>query len=241
MKSIIIIISIFTLSNASFLRELADATFQKADLSADCITFASGFKVTLTAASGTTVPTGITAKFTKGTDTFSSTDCAQDGQKDLVMDCGSFTIATTLSKGNYTLTLAHATDKNTITATPAPLCYTSECQPALAATQAKTASIAYEGDTAGNFTISFAAAFTTKPTINAGTVALTCTEATDKKSVVCTSTKTALEGGTKETPKTYTLTIGECSLPTGIVLSVTGAASFYKFSGLLLALLVLLF
>ena len=129
-------------------------------------------------ASGTTVHTGITAKFTKGTDTFSSTDCAQDGQKDLVMDCGSFTIATTLSKGNYTLTLAHATDKNTITATPAPLCYTSECPPALVATQAKTASIAYEGDTAGNFTISFAAAFTTKPTINAGTVALTWTEVT---------------------------------------------------------------
>ena len=131
MKSIIIIISILTLSNASFLRELSDTTFQKADLSLDCITTSTGFKVTLTAASGTSVPTGMTATFTKGEDSFSSTACAQDGQKDLVMDCGSFTIASTLPKGNYTLSLVHASDKVTITATPAPLCYTTECPPAL--------------------------------------------------------------------------------------------------------------
>ncbi len=53
-------------------------------------------------------------------------------------------------------------------------------------------------------------------------------------------TNISLEGGKTDEPKTYDVTLTECSLPTGIVLSVSGA-SFYKLSGIVLAVLALLF
>ena len=241
MKSIfVVLLSVVALSNATFLRDLANVAYTKAEYSADCITGAAGFKVTLTAPASTTMPTDISGKFTKGTDELTTATCTVPASTTTNL-CGSLNIPNGAGKGNYTFSIVSAkSEAHTITTAPPQLCYTGECPPALATSQAKTAKIEYDGDTATNFTISFAAAFTAKPTVNAGSVALTCTAAEDKKSVVCTSTKTALEGGKTDEPKTYDVTLTECSLPTGIVLSVSGA-SFYKLSGIVLAVLALLF
>ena len=235
MKSIaFVLLSVVALSNATFLRELVE--FTSVSYTSSCITSANGFVVSLTAASGTSAPSGMTAKFTQGDKSISTAACTQEASSDLVMLCGTLAIVTDTPKGNYTLSL----DPSSHTVSNAPsLCYTSECY-AVASTQSKTASITYDGDTATNFTITLSAAATTAPTVYAGSVALTCTPAQDKKSTVCTSTKTALEGGKKDEPKTYEVTLGECKLYTGIVLSVSGA-SFYKLSGIVLAVLALLF
>ena len=241
MKSIfVVLLSVVALSNATFLRDLANVAYTKAEYSADCITAAAGFSVTLTAPASTTMPTDISGKFTKGTDVLTTATCSVPASTTTNL-CETLTIPSGAGKGNYTFSIvSDSSEAHTITTTPPQLCYTGECPPALDASQAKTAKIEYDGDTATNFTISFAAAFTAKPTVNAGSVALTCTAAEDKKSVVCTSTKTALEGGKKDEPKTYEVTLGECKLYTGIVLSVSGA-SFYKLSGIVLAVLALLF
>lgn len=242
MKSIfVVLLSVVALSNATFLRDLANVAYTKAEYTAYCITSATNFKVTLTAPASTTdMPKDISGKFTKGTDELTTATCTvPENTKTNV--CGTLDIPEGAGKGNYTFSIVSATSEaHTITTAPPQLCYTGECPPALDASQAKTAKIEYDGDTATNFTISFAAAFTAKPTVNAGSVALTCTAAQDNKSVVCTSTKTALEGGKKDEPKTYEVTLGECKLYTGIVLSVSGA-SFYKLSGIVLAVLALLF
>lgn len=235
MKSIaFVLLSVLALSNATFLRELT--TFTSVSYTSDCITSADNFVVSLTAAAETEAPTGMTAKFTQGDKSISTAQCAKKEQSNLIMECGTLGIVTDTPKGNYTLSLEPSS--HTVTGAPS-LCYTSECY-AVASTQSKTASITYDGDAATNFTITLSGAATTAPTVYAGSVALTCTAAADKKSTVCTSTKTALEPGKKDEPKTYEVTLGECKLYTGIVLSVSGA-SFYKLSGIVLAVLALLF
>lgn len=243
MKSIFVLFSIVALSNASFLRDLANIAYTKAEYTKACVTAPGDVSVTLTAPTGSTIPTDIQAKFTKGTtatDTFSTADCSDSSASGALTNlCTGVTSFGTATKGNYTLSItSKGGDSHTVASAP-QLCYAAECY-TLASTQAKTAKIEYDGDSATNFTIAFDTAFTTKPAINAGSVALTCTEATDKKSVVCTSKKDTLEGGKKDEPKNYTLTMGECGLYTGIVLSVS-SASFYKLSGVVLAILALLF
>ena len=242
MKSLFIIVAIFALStaNTNFLRNL-DVTFAAAKYSADCITSATGFTISITDTTAGKDTKDLVATFTKSSDTLTMGTCLQDSGVSATtkIDCAAGTFSSNAATGNYTLGVTSATG-GTITITSAPsLCYTTNCL-TVASSTSKTPSLKYEGDEAANFTITLGAAYTTEsaPAVYADSTTLSCSANTEKTTLTCSGTKATLPGGEDGAAKNYTITLGECKLYTGIVLSVS-SGSFFNFSGLLLAILAL--
>lgn len=242
MKSLFIIVAIFALStaNTNFLRNL-DVTYAAAEYSADCITSATSFTISITDTTAGKDTGDLAATFKKGSDTLTMGACAQDSSVSATtkIDCAAGSFSANAATGNYTLAVTSA-KSGTITVTKAAsLCYTTNCL-TVASSTSKTPSFKYEGDEAANFTITLGAAFTTEsaPAVYADSTTLSCTANNEKTTLTCSGTKTTLPGGEDGAAKNYTITLGECKLYTGIVLSVS-SGSFFNFSGLLLAILAL--
>ena len=121
MKSLFIIVAIFALStaNTNFLRNL-DVTFAAAKYSADCITSATGFTISITDTTAGKDTGDLVATFTKSSDTLTMGKCTQDSGVSATtkIDCAAGTFSSNAATGNYTLGVT-STSSGTITfATP---------------------------------------------------------------------------------------------------------------------------
>lgn len=240
MKSIVIL-AIIALSSCTFLRELAvtvtgTVTFE------ECITDAAELDgVTITSA--TDIPTLATetllAWFSKDTKTIKVGTCAVQTNAKLYKCTGTAVISDDTAKGNYTLAIKKddggaPTDTFTINGVKT-LCYTGTCWTIASATS-KTPEITIEDEEKGNFTITVNEDFETAPEVQVAGKKVTCTGDKAAKKITCTPKKEEVTKG-----EGLAVTIGECQLPTGIVLKAN-SSSFNKLSKIaIIALAFLLF
>ena len=241
MKSIVIL-AIIALSSCTFLRDLATVTGTVTF--PECITGAAGLTgVTITSAAD--IPTltsgeNIVAWFKKDTKTIKVDTCGVDKTNAKLYKCtGTADISDETAKGNYTLEMKKddgtaPTDTFTISGVKT-LCYTGTCWTIDAATS-KTPEITIEDEEKGNFTITVNEAFETAPEVQVAGKKVTCTGDKAAKKITCTPKKEEVTKG-----EGLAVTIGECQLPTGIVLKAN-SSSFNKLSKIaIIALAFLLF
>ena len=241
MKSIVIL-AIIALSSCTFLRELA-VTVSGTVTFDQCITGAAGLTgVTITSA--TDIPTPATetlvAWFSKDTKTIKVDTCGIDNSDNKKFKCtGTAVISDETAKGNYTLDIKKddggaPTDTFTISGVKT-LCYTGTCWTIASATS-KTPEITIEDEEKGNFTITVGQTFETAPEVQVAGKKVTCTGDKAAKKITCTPKKEEVTKG-----EGLAVTIGECQLPTGIVLKAN-SSSFNKLSKIaIIALAFLLF
>ena len=239
MKSIVIL-AIIALSSCTFLRDLATVTGTVTFT--ECITGAAELTgVTITSA--TDIPTLATetlvAWFSKDTKTIKVGTCAIQTNTKIYKCTGAADISDENAKGNYTLEIKKdddtaPTDTFTISGVKT-LCYTGTCWTIASATS-KTPEITIEDEEKGNFTITVGQTFETAPEVQVAGKKVTCTGDKTTKKITCTPKKEEVTKG-----EGLAVTIGECQLPTGIVLKAN-SSSFNKLSKIaIIALAFLLF
>ena len=240
MKSIVIL-AIIALSSCTFLRELA-VTVSGTVTFDQCITGAAELTgVTITSATEISGLSGdnIVAWFKKDTKTIKVGTCAVQTNAKLYKCTGTAAISDETAKGNYTLDIkkddgSAPTDTFTISGVKT-LCYTGTCWTIASATS-KTPEITIEDEEKGNFTITVNEAFETAPEVQVAGKKVTCTGDKAAKKITCTPKKEEVTKG-----EGLAVTIGECQLPTGIVLKAN-SSSFNKLSKIaIIALAFLLF
>ena len=242
MKSIVIL-AIIALSSCTFLRELA-VTVTATATYAQCITNKDGLTgVTLT--SETNIPEltsgeTLVAVFSKDTNKITVGTCGVNGENKKKFECtGAAAISDGTATGNYTLDIkkdgtSAPTDTFTINGVKT-LCYTKTCWTIDAATS-KTPEITIEDEEKGNFTITVGQTFETAPEVQVAGKKVTCTGDKANKKITCTPKKEEVTKG-----EGLAVTIGECQLPTGVVLKAN-SSSFNKLSKIaIIALAFLLF
>ena len=241
MKSIVIL-AIIALSSCTFLRDLATVTGTVTF--AQCITGAAGLTgVTITSAtdiSGLASGETLVAVFSKDTKKITVPNCKVDDANAKVYKCaGPAAISDGTATGNYTLDIKQndgtaPTDTFTISGVKT-LCYTKTCWTIASATS-KTPEITIEDEEKGNFTITVGQTFETAPEVQVAGKKVTCTGDKAAKKITCTPKKEEVTKG-----EGLAVTIGECQLPTGIVLKAN-SSSFNKLSKIaIIALAFLLF
>lgn len=240
MKSIVIL-AIIALSSCTFLRELAETVSGTVTFD-QCITSA-GELTGVTITSATDIPTLATetlvAWFSKDTKTIKVGTCAVQTNAKLYKCTGAADISDENAKGNYTLDIKKndgnaPTDTFTISGVKT-LCYTGTCWTIASATS-KTPEITIEDEEKGNFTITVNEAFETAPEVQVAGKKVTCTGDKANKKITCTPKKEEVTKG-----EGLAVTIGECQLPTGVVLKAN-SSSFNKLSKIaIIALAFLLF
>ena len=240
MKSIVIL-AIIALSSCTFLRDLATVTGTVTF--AQCITSAAGLDDGVTITSATDISglgsENIVAWFSKDTKTIKVGTCAIQTNTKLYKCTGTADISDETAKGNYTLDMkkddgAAPTDTYTISGVKT-LCYTGTCWTIASATS-KTPEITIEDEEKGNFTITVNENFETAPEVQVAGKKVTCTGDKTAKKITCTPKKEEVTKG-----EGLAVTIGECQLPTGIVLKAN-SSSFNKLSKIaIIALAFLLF
>lgn len=239
MKSIVIL-AIIALSSCTFLRDLATVTGTVTFT--ECITGAAELTgVTITSATEISGLSGdnIVAWFKKDTKTIKVGTCAIQTNTKIYKCTGAADISDENAKGNYTLEIKKdddtaPTDTFTISGVKT-LCYTGTCWTIDAATS-KTPEITIEDEEKGNFTITVGQTFETAPEVQVAGKKVTCTGDKAAKKITCTPKKEEVTKG-----EGLAVTIGECQLPTGIVLKAN-SSSFNKLSKIaIIALAFLLF
>ena len=239
MKSIVIL-AIIALSSCTFLRDLATVTGTVTFT--ECITGAAELTgVTITSATEISGLSGdnIVAWFKKDTKTIKVGTCAIQTNTKLYKCTGTADISDETAKGNYTLDIkkddgSAPTDTFTISGVKT-LCYTGTCWTIASATS-KTPEITIEDEEKGNFTITVNEDFETAPEVQVAGKKVTCTGDKTTKKITCTPKKEEVTKG-----EGLAVTIGECQLPTGIVLKAN-SSSFNKLSKIaIIALAFLLF
>ena len=240
MKSIVIL-AIIALSSCTFLRELAETVTGTVTF-AQCITGAADLTgVTITSATDISnlASETLVAWFSKDTKTIKVGTCAVQTNAKLYKCTGAADISDENAKGNYTLEIKKdddtaPTDTFTISGVKT-LCYTGTCWTIDAATS-KTPEITIEDEEKGNFTITVGQTFETAPEVQVAGKKVTCTGDKTTKKITCTPKKEEVTKG-----EGLAVTIGECQLPTGIVLKAN-SSSFNKLSKIaIIALAFLLF
>ena len=239
MKSIVIL-AIIALSSCTFLRDLATVTGTVTF--AQCITGAADLTgVTITSATDISGlgSENIVAWFSKDSKTIKVGTCAIQTNTKLYKCTGTPDISDETAKGNYTLDMkkddgSAPTDTYTISGVKT-LCYTGTCWTIASATS-KTPEITIEDEEKGNFTITVNQDFETAPEVQVAGKKVTCTGDKAAKKITCTPKKEEVTKG-----EGLAVTIGECQLPTGIVLKAN-SSSFNKLSKIaIIALAFLLF
>ena len=239
MKSIVIL-AIIALSSCTFLRDLATVTGTVTF--AQCITSGADLTgVTITSATDISnlASETLVAWFSKDTKTIKVGTCAIQTNTKLYKCTGTPDISDETAKGNYTLDMkkddgSAPTDTYTISGVKT-LCYTGTCWTIASATS-KTPEITIEDEEKGNFTITVNQDFETAPEVQVAGKKVTCTGDKTTKKITCTPKKEEVTKG-----EGLAVTIGECQLPTGIVLKAN-SSSFNKLSKIaIIALAFLLF
>ena len=238
---LIVILAIIALSSCTFVRELAETVSGTVTFD-QCITSA-GELTGVTITSATDMPTLATetlvAWFSKDTKTIKVGTCAVQTNAKLYKCTGAADISDENAKGNYTLDIKKndgnaPTDTFTISGVKT-LCYTGTCWTIASATS-KTPEITIEDEEKGNFTITVNEAFETAPEVQVAGKKVTCTGDKANKKITCTPKKEEVTKG-----EGLAVTIGECQLPTGVVLKAN-SSSFNKLSKIaIIALAFLLF